>query len=460
MFKINELITATKAKVISLGAKSDVVGISTDSRTIKQSEVFLAVKGDNFDGHDFVRDALRRGASCVIISKNKIAALSELIKSNTKVAFLAAGNTTAALGDIANYHRNKFDIPVIAVTGSNGKTTTKEMLSWVLSLKFNVLKNEGTKNNAFGVPAALLKLKPWHDIAVLELGTNHPGEIANLTGVCRPNVGIITNIGPSHLEYFHSLEGVLREKYSLIEKLDNPRLAILNYDDKYLRSKLRAASRNNFVVGYGIDNPGDFSASNIRAYFKRLYFSVNGRQDFSLKTLGCCNIYNALAAVAAARAFGIGIKDIASRLAVFDFPKGRLKVKKVKEISFIDDTYNSNPLSLKSALDTLGDFSASGRKILVMGDMLELGKGEEQYHNQAGKDASCVCDVIITVGKLSGLAAQAAKSCGFDTGNLFACSSSGEAKEILFNKVFPGKNDIVLIKGSRRMRMEEILTVE
>lgn len=457
MFKINELLEATGANLISQGKVFIVKGVSIDSRSIKPGDLFLAIKGDNFDGHDFIDQAVKKGATCIIGERIRRGLLKKKSKLYKNVSFLEVDETIKALGDIARFHRNKFDLPVVAVTGSNGKTTTKEMISWVLSKEFNVLKNEGTKNNQIGVPLTLLNLNHRHQVVVVELGTNQFGEIEYLSGICRPSIGVITNIGPSHLEQLVSLNGVLLEKSALLENLQLPGIAILNNDDEKLRGKISAENNNVFVLGFGIAQRSDFQAADIKVSSDKIGFWINSKQKITLKTPGSCNIYNALAAITVGRVFGIAYKDIALRLSSCSFPKSRLNIKKIKDTTFIDDSYNSNPLSLKNALSTLAELKTKGRKIVVMGDMLELGNAKESYHRDAGENAAGVCDVLVTVGKLAKLAAQTARSCGFDIKNIFTCSSSSEAKEVLFNKISPDKNDVVLIKGSRLMALEEII---
>lgn len=457
MFKVNELLEATKGKLISGNKDSEVFSISTDSRTIKPKEGFIAIKGNNFDGHDFIKEAIRKKASCIIKeSKGKeIDARYSGIDARL-ISLIEVKDTVKALGDVARYQREKFDVSVIAVTGSNGKTTAKEMIAWVLSEKFRVLKNEGTKNNHIGLPLTLLNLDSSYNFVVLEVGTNHPGEVEYLAKICGPNIGIITNIGPSHLEYFKNLEGVFREKYTLMKYLKNPYTAILNEDDEFLRKEIARNVRKPIIFGFGIKNKSDFFASDIKVLNKRIEFMVNQKNRFTLKTLGYYNIYNALVAIAVSRIFGMEYKDIVSRLYAFSFPQGRSELIKLNKLKFIDDTYNSNPLSLKQALNTLDNLKVKGRKIFVMGDMLELGIQKELFHRQAGIDAARTCDAIITVGELSRLAAEAIKACGFNIKNLFTCASVCEAKDILFKKISPTPDDIVLVKGSRAMKMEEI----
>ena len=457
MFSVNELLAVTKGKFIQGKSDIPIRGISIDSRTIRPQEAFIAIKGSNFDGRDFIEAAIQNGASCIIRkSQPKSFATRYSILDTRKTTFIEVKDTIKALGDIACFQRKKYDIPVIAITGTNGKTTAKEMIAWVLSKKYRVLKNEGTKNNQIGLPMTLLDLDSKYDIVVLELGTNHFGEIDYLAKICLPNAGIITNIGPSHLEYFKSLAGILKEKYSLIDNLKKPYLAFLNADDVLLRKKIFIKTSRPFILGFGVKNKSDFFASGIKNENGRIGFFTHLKYKFTLNTFGYYNIYNALVAVCVARVFGLSYADIQARLATFDFPKSRLNLIKLNKINFIDDTYNSNPLSLKEALDTLKNFKVKGRKIFIMGDMLELGDRKEQFHSQAGYRAARVCDVFITVGELSKLAAKAAQSRGFNVKNLFTCESTQKARDILFSQISPRKEDVVLVKGSRAMKMEEV----
>lgn len=457
MFKVHQVLEAVKGRLISCSAEEPIDGFSIDSRTIKKGEAFIAIKGANFNGHDFIEQAIKKGAVCVI---------KELQKVNRDYGFvpvIEVENTVRALGDLAKYIRGKFNIPLIAVTGSAGKTTVKEMIAWVLSDKFRVLKNEGTQNNFIGLPMSLLKLNASHDIAVLELGTSRFGEIEYLTGVCQPNIGLITNIGPAHLEYFKDLEGVFSEKSALLKNLNSPFIVVLNEDDQYLKRIVSKESNNPFVLGFSLNNDkADFFAKNIKASTKGMSFLINSnsgvsnRLEFSLNTLGYYNVYHAQAAYIIGRIFGMEPKDISARLADFSFPRSRLNFVRFNNARFVDDTYNSNPLSLKQALRTIANIKAKGRKIFIMGDMLELGNSKERFHSQAGRDAAKVCDTLITVGKLAKLTADSARDYGLDAKNIFVCDSAAQAGETLFNKISPNKEDIVLVKGSRGMKMEEI----
>ena len=453
MFKVNEIITATGGRLIRGDLQDKLAGISTDSRELNPGGAFLALKGKNFDGHDFIPAAVKLKASCIIAEKTAGLVIPR------GIAVIRVKDTTLALGDIARFQRQKFDLPVIAVTGSTGKTTTKEMIAWVLSADACVLKNEGTKNNQIGLPQTLIKLKAKDDFAVVEIGTNHFGEVAYLAGIALPNIGVVTNIGPAHLEFLKDLKGVFREKSALLNNLSKPAIALLNSDDQFLRDSIKRKKAGARVFSFGINKKSDFSASKIRLDSGRVRFKVNGKFDFVLSTPGSYNIYNALPAIAIGRIFGMEYRKIASRLADFKFPKGRLNLLKFKGVKFIDDTYNSNPLSLRRSLETLKNIKCKGRRILVMGDMLELGRQKESLHREAAGSITDICDLLVTVGELAGLTAKSAASLGLKSGNIFRCSCAQEARNLLFNKISPGPDDVVLVKGSRSMKMEEVFKV-
>ncbi len=451
MFTVEEIIQATSGRLIQGNRLDKIGGISTDSRGLKSQEAFLALKGNNFDGHNFIPSVLKSGAVCIIAEK------SIGLKIPKDIAFIKVKNTTLALGDLARFKRNNFKKPVIAVTGSNGKTTVKDMIAWVLSENSRVLKNDGTKNNQIGLPQTLIQLKECDDFAVVEIGTNHFGEVDYLAAIAKPNIGVLTNIGASHLEFLKSLKGVLKEKSGLLSNLAAPSIALLNADDQHLRHLIKQGKKGVHLFSYGIKEKSDFSADRIKLKSGRITFRVNRKFDFRLSTLGAHNVYNALVAIAVGRILGLEFNEIASRVADFDFPKGRLKLIKVKGLKFIDDTYNSNPLSLNNALAALNTIECKGKKILIMGDMLELGEQKELLHRQVAGSITNVCDVLVSVGNLAAITAKAAKARGFKGENIFCCANAKEARDLLFNKISPGAKDIILVKGSRSMKMEEVL---
>jgi UDP-N-acetylmuramoyl-tripeptide--D-alanyl-D-alanine ligase len=451
MFRVDEIIQATQGSLVQGSRADKITGISTDSRRLRPQEAFLALRGSNYNGHDFVAAAIKLKASCLIVEhdfKTKVPAA---------VAVIKVKDTTLALGDIARFQRKKINLPVIAVTGSNGKTTTKEMVAWVLSAGARVLKNEGTKNNQIGLPQTLIQLSPRDNFAVVEIGTNHFGEVDYLAKIARPNIGIITNIGPSHLEFLKDLKGVLKEKAALLDNLEKPAIAILNADDRSLQGLIKRKAAGLQIFSYGINAHSDFRASGVKLSNGKVKFKVNSKFDFELSTLGDYNIYNALAAIAVGRILGLSYPVIHQRLATFKFPKGRLNLVEFKNLRFIDDTYNSNPLSLKAALAALGAAKCKGRKILIMGDMLELGKQKELLHRQIAWSITNTCDLLIAVGSLARLAAASACKQGLAAGRIFCCDNALAARDLLFKKIAPETDDLILVKGSRSMKMEKIL---
>jgi UDP-N-acetylmuramoyl-tripeptide--D-alanyl-D-alanine ligase len=447
MFKLNEIIAATAATLISGKSDISVENISINSRTIRKGDLFIAIKGSRFDGHDFVQPAIKKGAIAIIVEK----------KPNRRIAvpLIKVHDTKKALAQIAQFQRKKFNLPVVGITGSNGKTTAKDMLAWILEKKFRVLKNPGTQNNQIGLPMTLLKLNKNFDLVVLEMGTSHFGEIAYLAKVALPTIAIITNIGPAHLEFLKNLAGVYREKISLLPHLIAPSVAVLNMDDNFLRRQQN--DKNRFVLGFAIKNHADFRATRIKREKSGIEFLVNSRVKIKLRTTALNNVYNALAAISVARLLGLDYNIISQRLSHFTFPRGRFSFFHTDKINFIDDTYNSNPASLKSALDTLSGLEVLGRKILVMGDMLELGKEKKEFHRLAGKEIAKAFDILITVGELSRLTAQEALKSGLNQQSIFNCDSAQEAKRLLLRRLNPTKDDLILVKGSRLMQMEKVI---
>ncbi|MDD5465895.1 MAG: UDP-N-acetylmuramoyl-tripeptide--D-alanyl-D-alanine ligase [Candidatus Omnitrophica bacterium] len=453
MFKVNEIIKAAGGKLIQGKPADRLKTVSTDSRGIKPQEAFLALKGNNFDGHDFIAGALKSGAGGLIVERMPECPIPE------GIAVVKVKDTTLALGDIARFQRQKFKLPVIAVTGSNGKTTTKEMIAWILSGNARVLKNEGTKNNQIGLPQTLIRLSEKDDFAAVEIGTNHFGEVDYLARIACPNIGVITNIGLSHLEFLRNLNGVLKEKSTLLDNLAKPGIAVVCADDKLLKRIITRKDKGAHVFTYGINEKSDFCASAIKFRNAKLEFEVNSKFVFALSTLGYYNIYNALAAISVSRILGLSYPEIAARLAAFKFPKGRLNLIEFKGLTFIDDTYNSNPLSLEAALTALTAAKCKGKKILIMGDMLELGRQKELLHRQIARSITNTCDVLVAVGSLARITAQAAAEGGFKRKDIFCCASAPQARDLLFDKISPGVSDIILVKGSRSMKMEEVFKV-
>jgi len=453
MFSVDEIIQATRGRLVQGRLGDKLTGISTDSRTFKSHEAFLALPGKNFDGHDFIAQAIKLKAQCLIVEKIP----GFFIPSC--VAVIKVKNATLALGDLARFQREKINLPVIAVTGSNGKTTTKEMIARVLSAQTCVLKNEGTKNNQIGLAQTLISLAKQDKIAVVEIGTNHFGEVDYLAKIARPNIGVVTNVGASHLEFLKDLKGVAREKGALLSNLKTPAVALLNADDSAYDSLIKRLTKSQRYFSFGINKKSDFRASGIKLINDCIEFQVNSKFNFRLSTLGRHNVYNALVAIAIGRIFGLSYPAMRVRLAGFKFPQGRLNFIKLKGLRFIDDTYNANPFSLNAALVALAQADCLGRRILIMGDMLELGKQKELLHRQIAWSITNTCDRLIAVGDLAKITAIAAQKCGLPAAHIFCCAHASAARDLLFKKIQPKADDLILVKGSRSMRMEKVLGV-
>lgn len=427
-------------------ALENIKGVSIDSRRVQRGELFVAIKGERFDGHDFIKDAVRQGARAVVASQK--------IKEPMAVPVLYVPDTTKALGLMASAYRRQFNIPVVAITGSAGKTTTKEILAHICEGKYNVLKNIKTENNQIGVSLTLLRLKKDHQVVVLELGTNHPGEIRWLAEIARPTIAVFTNVGASHLEGLKSPAGVFKEKFSLIKFMPRSGVVIFNKDDRYLKAiaQKRISLKK---ISYALKEKADVKASNVRSPAgAQIQFKVDGR-DFRMKTVGEHNVYNALASMGCARILNIEEEMIRERLASFEGCQGRQEIKEANGLWIINDSYNSNPISFQSAVETLDSFPTKGKKILVCADMLELGVRSRSWHERMGQIiAKTKIDVVLTTGSESFYLAQQIKKTNHRP--CFHCERQEEIHEYL--RRFCQEGDVVLIKGSRAMKMER--TVE
>lgn len=392
----------------------------------------------------FVQEAIQKGAAGVLVSE-KIDGISK------RSSVIKVPDTLKALGAVAGHHRRKFPIPLIAVTGSNGKTTTKEMIAHILSGVGPVLKNEGTKNNRVGVPLTLLGLDEGHRFAVLEFGMSERGEIGILSKIAQPTQGVITNIGPAHLALLKNLETVYSCKMEILEGLQKGGTLILNGDDLYLK---KAASPRHRLLFFG--GGTSFSASGIREEEGQLFFKFNSYLDAVLPLIGEHQVSNALGAIAAATAVGVEIPFAIERLKHFRGVNGRMTLKEIRGTRFIDDTYNANPESTRRALESLQKMPTGGKRIFILGDMLELGEEAEQYHAALGeKVITSEVDLFITVGRLSRFAHEKAHALGMNGRRSAHFITAPEAAHFLAKHV--GKGDVVLVKGSRGMRMEELL---
>lgn len=454
MTTFQEAAAAIRGRLVS-GAEGNWHGIATDTRTLAPGSLFIALKGDRFDGHQFVPEALARGAAGAVVSavwedwrRDPICADKPLI---------LVDDTLMALGALATAHRAQFDIPVIAVTGSTGKTTTKDMIAHMLGKSRQVLRTAENYNNEIGVPLALLSLTTSHEAAVIEMAMRGRGQIRYLAEMARPSIGVITNVGPSHLELLGDLQSVARAKGELAQCVGSDGIAVLNADDPYL-SDLRSLAAGR-VITFGIEGPADFRAldtrseDGIRTRF-RLAFP-DGSADVVLSLPGRHQVYNALAAAAAVAQMGTDPAEAMAALADFEPGRGRLRLLTARRgFTVIDDCYNASPASMRAALLVLADLPAEHR-YAALGDMKELGREEIALHRETGVAAAAVgLDLLITVGDLARhLGAAAAELLGAE--RVVAAADNDAAADILLARLT--RDDAVLIKGSRAMGMERIV---
>jgi UDP-N-acetylmuramoyl-tripeptide--D-alanyl-D-alanine ligase len=450
---VKEILKYTNGKLILGSPDKEISKISLDSRTISAGDLFIAIKGDNFNGHDFIEDVINKGASGIIVKD------SFLAPQKLPSVVIGVPDTVKALGDIARILRDKFQGSVIAITGTVGKTTTKECIFAVMSEKFCTHKTEGTLNNHIGVPMTLWEMGSKYDIGIVELGMSNLGEIRNLAKITQPDVGVITNIGPGHLEGLGSIENVFEAKAELLEVMGESGLAVLNRDDAFFKGlEKRTRCRQ---VSIGRHHEADFQAVDIKvnekgcACFKILAKPFNDILEIELPILGMHNVYSALFAAAIGYGLGIRPQKIIEGLGKIQLPNLRLELKEVAGMRIINDCYNANPISMESALETLCLLKADGKKIFACSDMKELGKYSENYHRELGRQV-CKYKVnkLITVGELSKIVSDTAVESGMNSLDVRHCKNNIEVIEVIEKWLFPG--DLLLIKGSRANKMEEI----
>ena len=444
---IAEILQATQGNRIQGNPNTAITQVSTDSRTLKKGDLFVALVGEKFDGHNFLQGVCQQGAVGAVVSK-PITDLSQLGSS----IIIQVSDTLVALGDIANCHRCKFDLPIVAITGSNGKTTTKDITSAVLAQRFSVFKSEKSYNNQIGIPTRLMQLDEGDEIAVLEIGTSWPGEIERLSQITVPTLGVITNIGPAHLELLGSIEGVAEEKGALLTHVEH---AILNADDPMTPTLARRVCGQ--VTTFGWQNEADVAAGNIE-------IDSVGKPTFTLKIdgnevervhlpcLGKHNIYNALAAAGVGLWAGLTPTETCTGLERFQPADMRMQPIVYNDLRIINDAYNSNPESLKSALTFLSDIETTGKRIAILGDMLELGEHSHALHLKTGQAIPTNINLLITVGPHSAAIADGAEDI---VESVISCHTPKQAAQQLTKYAQPG--DVVLIKGSRGVKLEQVL---
>jgi UDP-N-acetylmuramoyl-tripeptide--D-alanyl-D-alanine ligase len=443
MMSLSELAQAVNGT--QLGEDALFSGVSIDGRSIKPGDLYVAIKGERFDGHDFIQQASQAGAVGNLVEQTEI----------TNSPSVSVEQTRLALGMLGKYWRQRFDIPVIAITGSNGKTTVKELITAVLTRRYTTLATKGNLNNELGVPLTLLKLKTEHQAAVIEMGANHPGEIAYLANLASPTIGLVTNAGAAHLEGFGDLQGVANAKGELFSTLPDDATAILNHDDEFY-STWKSLAGDRQILSFGLSEQADVSANNIeikhtaQGICSQFQLEYQGEsQNVNLPLTGLHNVVNGLAAAAAGIVVGIPLTEIADGLASVAPVSGRLQtLRGIENSILVNDSYNANPSSFEAALQAIQDFGTE--RWCVLGDFGELGEHGEFLHQQLAQQAKKYgIKRIFATGELTGLTVAE-----FGDGATFY-----DSQDALIAVLKEQLNDgiVVLVKGSRAQKLENIV---
>ena len=456
-FITDDILTATGGELLSGQRAISFEGVSIDSRNISKSDLFVAIKGENHDGHRFIPDVTTTGVRGIIMDRRQAGRQPIEQWQQKHISCIAVEDTVRALGDMAALHRRRFNFPIAAITGSNGKTTTRAMAAAVVGQKLNTLSTFGNLNNEIGVPLTLFRMNHSHKGAILELGMNHRGEILRLGQMCQPDFGLITNIGPAHLEGLGTIEDVMAAKAELLENIKEDGTIVLNGDDPFCLQI--GASTDLNVLYFGRSMDADIRAVNIRIKGIGSAFTLELPKESILVELfvpGQFMVLNALAAAAIGHLFGCSGKEIKTGLESFSPVQGRMDLKQTQQGFFlIDDTYNANPDSMEAAIQTLVSLKDQKKRVLVAGDMLELGADAELLHEKIGRIAakSGVTKLYLT-GDYAASVAKGAQNQGMPDADIIKGNKDDLVKAL---NGFLGPGDCALVKGSRGAGMEEIV---
>ena len=447
---ISELVSATNGRLV-FGNESDcIIDVVIDSRKANKDNVFVAVIGENLDGHKFMQSAYENG--CKTFIKN---ASSSIKLNSSDINLIEVEDTQIAVGNIAKYYKEKFDIPYIGVTGSVGKTTTRDMIYATVSSRFNTLKNEGNLNNHFGVPLTLFNLDESYECAVIEMGMSNFKEIEYLANIVNPKIGVISNIGLSHIENLGSQEGILEAKMEIATNFNENNTLVVNGDDKFLAT-LKEKNLNYSLKTFGFNKNNDIYCESYEMNEEDLTFTcyIDGKkEEIFIPTVGEHNIYNAMAAILVGKELNISLDDIKKGLKNFKATKMRLDIIKNNKMTIINDAYNASPDSMEAALKILGRYK--NRKVAILGDMFEMGEHSEYGHRLVGKYAIDNTDLLVAIGKDAIFMCDEAKSLGFDESNIYYFNTKEEAIENIDRLI--KEDDVVLVKASRGMQLEKIV---
>ncbi len=448
----SEAASITGGKLVAGDHNSVIDTVATDSRETSGSCLYIPIVGENFDGHDFLPGLMKEGKiSCALTMRDGFGEIA----GETGTGLIHCDDTLYSLGRIGKSHREAFEIPVYGITGTNGKTTTRELVYTVLSVKYNTLKNVKNYNNEIGVPFTLLGLDDSTEAAVIEMGMNHTGEIERLSQMVMPDYGIITNVGAGHLEFLGTVEGVAYAKSEILAGMKEGSTLILNRDTECfnLISDL-ACDRGVNIVTFGLDSNSDVFPDSYRLFRDRIELIFKG-EPLSVPLYGKHNVYNITAALAVAQIEGIPLKEAASAFSSFENIGGRSEILD-RGYVVINDTYNSNPLSSLFALESVCDVFPERRKIAVLADMKELGESEELYHIKVGEFVSDRgFDMLLLFGEMSSSCEKGALAAGFESDNIRIFESKDALSDFLLSIL--KSDDVVLVKGSRSMKMEDVV---
>ncbi len=454
------MLVATGGTLLKGTTGRPVQRVCTDSRKVRKGDLFVALKGARFDGHRFIDEVFTRGANGVVVETfPRQTKASTPVRARSVPFVVKVADSLKAYQDLAAFHRTRFDIPVVAVTGSNGKTTTKEMVAKTLSQCWRLKKTAGNLNNRVGLPQTVLGLTAVHQAAVLELGVDAEGQTTRLAEIARPTVGLITNVGNDHLEFFGNVEGSARAKAELLARLPRDGAVVLNADDPYyefFRCRARCP-----VVSFGFREQADVRGSHVQRKGARTEFRchVAGRRRshrLALHVHGTHNVSNALAAIAVGHVLGLSVANMATGLSRFRPVALRSQVSSWQGVTVIQDYYNANPDSMKAAVSLLQELGAGRRTIAVLGDMLELGTETRTLHREVGAFlAGRRVSLLVACGELGREVAHGASTEGMTASRVFEARGVNDAARILKKLVEPG--DVVLLKASRAMQFERLV---
>jgi len=445
-----EIVEAVKG--IHKGGKKDFLlsGVSTDTRLLKAGELFVALSGKKYDGHAFIPQALAKGVGGLLISRDVGGVPSDVLAD---VLVVEVKDTIEALGRLARYYKEKLPVKVIAVTGTNGKTSTKEMLHHLLSPSFRMVSSPGNYNNFVGVPLSLFQMEPYHELAVIEMGTSAPGEIRWLSWMTQPDIGVVTNVSEAHLEGLGDVEGVAMAKAELVENINQGGYLAFNADNPWCQWMAKTFPGR--FISFGLGEGAHIRGTELKEQEGGLSFTVNGRHKVFLNIPGIHNVYNALAALAVGYSLGLNLGELSLRLADFRLPPMRMEKHRVGGVTIINDAYNANPASMFAALAELSRMNVSGQKCLICGDMAELGKEAVDLHVELGERiVAAEVDLLLVTGRFAAEVARGALEAGMAKWQIQVCNNLDEVCNAATTYLKEG--DTVLLKGSRCMRLEEV----